>query len=68
VQVAVETVNRLIVTHEVTIYSSVAEGENHVRLVTALKSGRLSGEWDLECGSVASDRSRIANCYLKEIC
>jgi hypothetical protein len=46
-QVAVETVNHLIATHEVTIYSSVAEGENHVRLVTALKSGRLSGECGL---------------------
>jgi hypothetical protein len=29
------------------IYSSVAEDENHVRLVTALKSGRLSGECGL---------------------
>jgi hypothetical protein len=47
VQVAIETVNHLIVTHEVTIYSSVAEDENHVRLVTALKSGRLSGECGL---------------------
>ena len=26
------------------LYSSVAEDENHVRLVTALKSGRLSGK------------------------
>jgi hypothetical protein len=28
-------------------YSPVAEDENHVRLVTALKSGRLSGECGL---------------------
>jgi len=33
--------------HCVGIYSSVAEDENHVRLVTALKSGRLSGECGL---------------------
>ena len=32
---------------EARIYSSVAEDENHVRLVTALKSGRLSGECGL---------------------